>query len=73
MALAKLWYNQMSLTALKLMQTNKTIGGFHLGYITDDDIINRTLVELLEFYKQGKIKPCIDSCYHFEEVGDAMF
>lgn len=72
MALAKLWYNQMSLTALKLMETNKSIGGFHLGYIHDDEIINQTLLELLEFYKQGKIKPCIDSCYHFEEVTDAM-
>ncbi|XP_062234882.1 synaptic vesicle membrane protein VAT-1 homolog [Platichthys flesus] len=72
MALMKLWYNQLSISALKLMQTNKAIGGFHLGYLEDDALINRTMSELLELYRQGKIKPRIDSCHHFEEVADAM-
>ncbi|XP_053269185.1 synaptic vesicle membrane protein VAT-1 homolog [Pleuronectes platessa] len=72
MALMKLWYNQLSISALKLMQTNKAIGGFHLGYLEDDELINRTMSELLELYRQGKIKPRIDSCHHFEEVADAM-
>ena len=68
MALMKLWYNQLSLSALKLMQTNKAIGGFHLGYLYDYELINRTMAELLALYRQGKIKPRIDSCHHFEEV-----
>ena len=53
---------------MKLMQTNKAIGGFHLGYLTDQQLITRTMSQLLELYRQGKIKPRIDSCYHFEEV-----
>ncbi|XP_060951394.1 synaptic vesicle membrane protein VAT-1 homolog [Limanda limanda] len=72
MALMKLWYNQLSINALKLMQTNKAIGGFHLGYLDDHQLVNRTMSELLELYRQGKIKPRIDSCHHFEEVADAM-
>lgn len=67
-ALAKTWYHQLSLTALKLMQSNKTIGGFHLGFLSDEQLIRSTLSKLVELYRQGKIKPRIDSCYHFEEV-----
>lgn len=68
-ALAKTWYHQLSLTALKLMQSNKSIGGFHLGYLSNTQLLRTTLLKLLELYKQGKIKPRIDSRYHFEEVG----
>lgn len=67
-ALAKTWYHQLSLTALKLMQSNKTIGGFHLGFLSDEQLIRSTLSKLVELYRQGKIKPRIDSCYYFEEV-----
>nr|XP_046233259.1 synaptic vesicle membrane protein VAT-1 homolog [Scatophagus argus] len=72
LAMAKMWYNQLSLSTLKLMQANKAVCGFHLGYITDEELISRTMFKLLELYGQGKIKPRIDSCHHFEEVADAM-
>ncbi|KAM9336517.1 synaptic vesicle membrane protein VAT-1 homolog [Symphorus nematophorus] len=72
LAMAKTWYNQLSLSTLKLMQANKAVCGFHLGYISDEELICRTMTKLLELYGQGKIKPHIDSCYHFEEVADAM-
>lgn len=72
LALAKTWYNQLSLSTLKLMQANKGISGFHLGNLIDEQLVSRTMYELLELYKQGKIKPRIDSCYHFEEIVDAM-
>ncbi|XP_026207134.1 synaptic vesicle membrane protein VAT-1 homolog [Anabas testudineus] len=72
LAMAKTWYNQFTLNTLKLMQTNKAVGGFHLGHLTDQQLITKTMEKLMELYKQGKIKPCIDSCYHFEEVADAM-
>ena len=73
LAMAKTWYNQLSLTTLKLMQSNKAVCGFHLGYISDEQLISRTMFTLLELYSQGKIKPCIDSSYHFEEVSLNMF
>lgn len=72
LALAKTWYNQLSLNTLKLMQANKAVCGFHLGYIPDEQLISRTMYKLLELYEQGKIKPRIDSCYHFEEVSLIM-
>lgn len=66
--MAKSWYNQLSLSTQKLMQANKAVGGFQLGQLADEQLINRPMLKLLELYKQGKIKPCIDSCFHFEEV-----
>ncbi|KAJ0060327.1 hypothetical protein NL108_010085, partial [Boleophthalmus pectinirostris] len=66
-ALAKLWYHQLSLSALKLMQSNKAVCGFHLGYLKDEELISETMAKMLELYGQGKIKPKIDSRFHFEE------
>ncbi|KAK2820433.1 hypothetical protein Q5P01_023392 [Channa striata] len=71
LAMAKTWYNQLSLNTLKLMQANKAIAGFHLGHLSEE-LVSRTMTKLLELYVQGKIKPHIDSRYHFEEVADAM-
>lgn len=72
LAMAKAWYHQLSLGTLKLMQANKAVCGFHLGYLSDEELISRTMAKLLELYSQGKIKPRIDSRFHFEEVTDAM-
>ncbi|XP_019739093.1 synaptic vesicle membrane protein VAT-1 homolog [Hippocampus comes] len=71
LALAKTWYKQLSINALKLMETNKAVCGFHLSYL-DDRHIDAGMASLLQLYAEGKIKPRIDSCFHFEEVTDAM-
>ncbi|KAJ7984577.1 hypothetical protein DPEC_G00356230 [Dallia pectoralis] len=72
LAMAKTWYNQFTINTLRLMHVNKAVCGFHLGYLEDDELITKTMNVLLELYVQGKIKPRIDSTYHFEQVGDAM-
>ncbi|XP_076857036.1 synaptic vesicle membrane protein VAT-1 homolog [Brachyhypopomus gauderio] len=73
LALAKSWYSQFSISALSLMQSNKAVCGFHLGYLDDEfTLVSHVLHEVLNLYQQGKIKPRIDSTYHFEQVGEAM-
>ncbi|XP_024242719.1 synaptic vesicle membrane protein VAT-1 homolog [Oncorhynchus tshawytscha] len=72
LAVAKTWYNQFTINTLRLMHANKAVCGFHLGYLSDEELITQTMTRLLELYTQGKIKPRIDSTYHFEQVGDAM-
>lgn len=72
LALAKTWYNQFTITALRLMHANKAVCGFHLGYLNDEQLLLQTLRTLLDLYRQGKIRPRIDSTYHFEQVGEAM-
>ncbi|KAF7654868.1 hypothetical protein LDENG_00063820 [Lucifuga dentata] len=73
LAVAKNWYHQFSIHTLSLIQGNKSVCGFHLGYLDNEtELINQTMNTILDLYKQGKIKPRIDSTWHLEQVGDAM-
>lgn len=66
-AVAKTWYQQFTVHTLSLCQNNRAICGFHLGYL-DSELVVDVMNSLLELYQQGKIKPRIDSTYHFEQV-----
>ncbi|XP_028311493.1 synaptic vesicle membrane protein VAT-1 homolog [Gouania willdenowi] len=73
LAVAKNWYHQFSIHTLSLIQGNKSVCGFHLGYLDEEtELITQTMNTILDLYKQGKIKPHIDSTWHLEQVGDAM-
>nr|XP_033774014.1 synaptic vesicle membrane protein VAT-1 homolog [Geotrypetes seraphini] len=73
MALAKIWWNQFSISALQLIHANKAVCGFHLGHLEGEwELIGGVVANLINLYKQGKIKPKIDSVWPFEQVGDAM-
>lgn len=70
LAVAKNWYHQFSIHTLSLIQGNKSVCGFHLGYLDGEtELIAQTMGTLLDLYKEGKIKPRIDSTWHFEQVG----
>ncbi|XP_071324219.1 synaptic vesicle membrane protein VAT-1 homolog [Trachinotus anak] len=72
-AVAKNWYHQFSIHTLSLIQGNKSVCGFHLGYLDGEtELIMQAMNTILDLYKQGKVKPRIDSTWHFEQVGDAM-
>uniref|UniRef100_A0A1A8JH30 Vesicle amine transport protein 1 homolog (T californica) n=1 Tax=Nothobranchius kuhntae TaxID=321403 RepID=A0A1A8JH30_NOTKU len=72
-AVAKNWYHQFSIHTLSLIQGNKSVCGFHLGYLDGEtELIAQVMNTILELHQQGKIKPHIDSTWHLEQVGDAM-
>ncbi|XP_051572953.1 synaptic vesicle membrane protein VAT-1 homolog [Myxocyprinus asiaticus] len=72
-AVAKTWYQQFSVHTLSLIQGNRSVCGFHLGYLdSETELISQAMTVVLDLYQQGKIKPRIDSTYHLEQVGDAM-
>ncbi|KAM4716915.1 synaptic vesicle membrane protein VAT-1 homolog [Anableps anableps] len=72
-AVAKNWYHQFSIHTLSLIQGNKSVCGFHLGYLDGEmELITQAMNTILDLYKQGKVKPRIDSTWHLEQVGDAM-
>lgn len=72
-AVAKTWYQQFSVHTLSLIQSNRSVCGFHLGYLdSESELIAQVMNAVLDLYHQGKIKPRIDSTYHLEQVGDAM-
>ncbi|XP_056404009.1 synaptic vesicle membrane protein VAT-1 homolog [Hyla sarda] len=73
MALAKSWWNQFSINAMQLIGANKAVCGYLLGRLDEEtELLGEVVATLLDLYKQGQIKPKIDSVYPFEQVGDAM-
>nr|AAS37669.1 VAT-1 [Danio rerio] len=72
-AVAKTWYQQFSVHTLSLIQGNRSVCGFHLGYLDcETELIDQAMTAVMDLYRQGKVKPRIDSTYHLEQVGDAM-
>ncbi|XP_066497862.1 synaptic vesicle membrane protein VAT-1 homolog [Hoplias malabaricus] len=72
-AVAKTWYQQFSVHTLSLIQGNRSVCGFHLGYLdAETELLTQAMTAVLDLYQQGKVKPRIDSTYHLEQVGDAM-
>ncbi|XP_069763418.1 synaptic vesicle membrane protein VAT-1 homolog isoform X1 [Narcine bancroftii] len=71
LAAAKVWWHKFNIDALQLINSNKAVCGFHLGR-TDPDHVAEVIRKLISLYKEGKIKPKVDSVWSFEQVGDAM-
>ncbi|XP_032934639.2 synaptic vesicle membrane protein VAT-1 homolog [Catharus ustulatus] len=73
MAMAKTWWNQFSITALQLINQNKAVCGYNLGYLDEEvELLGGVVAELVNLYTQGKIKPKVDSVWPFDQVADAM-
>lgn len=69
MAMAKTWWNQFSINALQLLHLNKAVCGYHLGYLDEEvELISHVVTELVALYRQGKIKPKVDSVWPFDQV-----
>ncbi|XP_030649432.1 synaptic vesicle membrane protein VAT-1 homolog [Chanos chanos] len=72
-AVARNWYQQFSVHTMSLVQGNRSVCGFHLGHLGSEiELITEAMNSILDLYRQGKVKPRIDSTYHLEQVGDAM-
>lgn len=73
----KTWYKCFSTDSLAILSNNKSIAGYHLGYLMKDldstnEIASSTITELFRLYNIGAIKPQIDSIFPFSKIGDAM-
>lgn len=72
-SLAKNWLRSFNVSAMQLLRSNRAVSGYHLGYLDEEVELVRSVVNsLLDLYRQGHIKPHIDSTWAFEKVGDAM-
>jgi NADPH:quinone reductase-like Zn-dependent oxidoreductase len=57
---------------MKMMNSNKSVFGVHMGRMEDEEIFSNHLADLGELMNQGKINPIIDSVWRFEKVADAQ-
>ncbi|XP_077978844.1 synaptic vesicle membrane protein VAT-1 homolog [Glandiceps talaboti] len=72
-AMFKNWWNIPSFTGMKLMGHNKSISGFHVAKMTNEfELLANAFDTLMQMFKDGQIKPKIDSVFTFEKVADAM-
>ena len=71
-AAIRMWINTPKFDPMKMMNSNKSLFGVHMGRLEDEDIFANHLAELGELMNQGKINPIIDSVWRFEKVADAQ-
>ena len=65
----KTYMSTKSYSPLSLMTSNKCVAGYHLGKLGHHpELIKSAALELMQLYKDGKIKPKIDSVWAYEDV-----
>lgn len=66
------WWQVDKVSPIKLFDENKTLSGFnlrHLLYQQDgSEYVKNVMNDVLKLYKDGKVKPVIDSTWAFEDV-----
>ncbi|XP_078703305.1 synaptic vesicle membrane protein VAT-1 homolog isoform X49 [Branchiostoma floridae x Branchiostoma belcheri] len=73
MKMAKTLWQSTSVSPVSLVKTNKAIAGFQLAHLTGEiELVRSAFQDILNMYKDGKIKPRIDSVWAFEQVAEAM-
>jgi hypothetical protein len=64
----KTYMGMKSYTPLSLIQQNRAVCGYHLGYLEDEECVAAAAKAILTLYEQGKIKPQIDSVWAYADV-----
>ena len=70
------WWQVDRVNPISLFNDNRSVGGFSLIKLLfdqgQDALVQDVVKDLFKLYKEGKIKPVIDSTWAMEEVTDAM-
>jgi hypothetical protein len=70
------WWKCLTVNSLDIMSQNKSISGYHLGYLISNKAFQTQLQEdlrvLLSLYEQNKISIKVDSTFGFSKIGEAM-
>lgn len=69
LSVASTWWKTKNVNPLNLMRQNKCVAGYHLGHLTgENELVQSAALDLIALYKDGKIKPRIDSVWSFDQV-----
>lgn len=75
-SVARSWWQVDKVSPIKLFDENKSLAGFnlrHLLYQQDGSAYVRSTVEkIFDLWKDGKVKPVVDSAWALEDVAEAM-
>ena len=72
-ALAREWLRQPRFSPLSMLPENRTVSGFNLVYMFEqDDMTRRMLPELMAEWHAGKLAVHVDRVFPFEQAGAAQ-
>ncbi|XP_053664158.1 synaptic vesicle membrane protein VAT-1 homolog-like [Anopheles marshallii] len=75
-SVARSWWQVDKVSPIKLFDENKSLGGFnlrHLLYQQDgSEYVRSTVDKIFGLWKEGKVKPVVDSAWALEDVAEAM-
>ena len=74
LTMAKNWLQWKNVNSMNMMQENRTVSGFFLQTVFQSkmDRVMAAVKHLHAFYRDGKIKPLIDSVHGFSQIGTAI-
>ena len=72
MAALKMMRGMPKFDPLRMMNSNKSVFGVHMGTWEDEDVMRAHLVELSKLLHEGKISPIVDKVFRYEEVAQAQ-
>lgn len=72
-ALALEWLRQPRFSPLSMLPDNKTVSGFNLVYMfQEEEMTRRVLPDLLDEWHAGKLRVHVDRTFPFAEAGAAQ-
>ena len=67
-----MWRTTPRFDPIRMMNSNKSVFGVHMGMWKDEDVVREQMISLAEMLQKGSIDPVIDSVYRFEDVAAAQ-
>ena len=68
----KMWRTTPRFDPIRMMNSNKSVYGVHMGMWKDEEIAREQMIALASMLEKGQIDPVIDSIYRFEDVAKAQ-
>lgn len=75
-SVARSWWQVDKVSPIKLFDENKTLSGFNLRHLlyqqNEADYVRTCVDRVFGLWRDGKIKPVVDSTFALEDVSEAM-
>ncbi|MBA45721.1 MAG: alcohol dehydrogenase, partial [Euryarchaeota archaeon] len=71
LAAVKMWWQMPKFDPLRMMNSNKSVFGVHLGTWEKDEIMIEQMQDIVNMYQNGKLSPIIDSIFKLDDVSKA--
>lgn len=75
-SVAKSWWQVDKVSPIKLFDDNRTLAGFHLRHLLyqqgGHEYVRETLNKVFDMWRDGRVKPVIDSTWALEDIAEAM-